>query len=86
MFQVVKASEAKTKLSELLKKVRRGKSFTITVRGEPVADLVPTNSGQQHDIYVAVESMRTFTKVEGVSASDVRDMICEGRRCKGIRL
>lgn len=33
--------EAKTKLSSLLRRVKRGESFTITVRNEPVAELRP---------------------------------------------
>ena len=38
----VGAFEAKTKLPELLRRVEEGESFTITNRGVPVADLVPT--------------------------------------------
>ncbi len=34
--------EAKTKLPELLRQVKAGKSFTITNRGEAIADLVPS--------------------------------------------
>ncbi len=33
--------EAKTKLPELLRGVQTGKRYTITLRGEAVADLVP---------------------------------------------
>ena len=32
---------AKTKLPELLRQVKTGKSFTITNRGEAIAELVP---------------------------------------------
>ena len=35
------AFEAKTHLSELLEKVRHGKTFFITKRGHPVAELRP---------------------------------------------
>ena len=37
----VSSYEAKTKLPELLRQVRNGKSFTITNRMEAIADLVP---------------------------------------------
>lgn len=33
--------EAKTHLSDLLEQVRRGRSFLITKRGQPVAELQP---------------------------------------------
>ena len=33
--------EAKTKLPELLRGVQAGKRYTITLRGEPIADLIP---------------------------------------------
>lgn len=36
--------EAKARFSELLRKVRRGQSITITYHGEPVAELRPIAS------------------------------------------
>ena len=35
------AFEAKTRLSELLENVRRGRSYRITRRGRPIAELRP---------------------------------------------
>ena len=35
------AFEAKTHLSEILERVRHGRSYVITKRGEPVAELRP---------------------------------------------
>lgn len=42
MFIEIGAFEAKSKLSQLLQQVKHGQSYTITVRGRPVADLVPS--------------------------------------------
>jgi prevent-host-death family protein len=39
------AFEAKTRLSELLEQVRRGRVFRITRRGKPVAELRPVADG-----------------------------------------
>jgi len=39
--QEVGAYEAKTNLSRLLRQIRAGKSFIITQRGKPVAELKP---------------------------------------------
>lgn len=40
--QKIGAFEAKTRLSELLEQVSRGRTFVITRRGRPVAELRPT--------------------------------------------
>jgi prevent-host-death family protein len=48
--QEVGAYEAKTHLSRLLRQTRAGKSFIITQRGKPVAELkpAPVKRGQGH--------------------------------------
>lgn len=48
------AFEAKNKFSELLDRVERGERVTITRRGKPVAELVP--SAAPHDIAQAREA------------------------------
>ena len=83
----VGAYEAKTHLPELLRKVRAGSSFTITQRGEAVADLVPT--GRQGDTLrkgaAAAGRMRQFmrrsneTVAGGVSGVDIKALIADGR-------
>jgi prevent-host-death family protein len=40
------AYDAKTRLPELLRQVKAGKRFTITNRGEAIADLVPSKAGR----------------------------------------
>ena len=79
MFQEIGAFDAKAKLSELLREVREGKRYTITVRGEPVADLVPAGSHAASDSSMAAEAMRAFPKVRGVSYKKLADWIAEGR-------
>ena len=41
MDSCIGAFEAKAQLSRLLRAVENGEQFTITVRGKPIADLVP---------------------------------------------
>lgn len=72
--------DAKAKLSELLREVQRGQRYTITVRGRPVADLVPSENADRKDAHVAVEAMRTIRKVQGVSAETVAEWISKGRQ------
>ena len=44
MLEEIGSYDAKTKLSELLRRVEAGESFTITNRGKPVADVVPSRT------------------------------------------
>ena len=39
--------EIKTNLLEILRRVRAGESFTITDRGDPVADLLPSSTASR---------------------------------------
>ena len=72
--------EAKTKLPELLRSVQRGKRYTITLRGKPVADLIPTAAGVGNDPAAAVDAMRSIRKVKGVPGSTISAWIAEGRK------
>ena len=80
MYTKVGSFDAKAKLSELLREVQAGRRYTITLRGRPVADLVPSGSAVRHDVHAAVEAMRTLPKVSGVSAATLAEWIAEGRR------
>jgi prevent-host-death family protein len=81
MFQEVGIFSAKTKLSELLHAVRdKGQRYTITIRGESVADLVPSEATKQRDVHAAVAAMRAFRKVRGVEGQEVGEWVREGRR------
>jgi len=79
MFKEIGAFDAKAKLSELLRAVRAGQRFTITVRGVPVADLVPSGSTGAADAAAAVAALRAMPKVTGVSDEDIAAWIAEGR-------
>lgn len=72
--------EAKTRLPELLRAVRKGKSFTITNRGEAVAELVPVRNPTPPNAARAVEQMKAFMGSHRVSGVDIKALIEEGRR------
>ena len=72
--------EAKTKLPELLRGVQEGTHYTITLRGKPVAELVPVGRSADAKYAQAVELMQSFKRVKGVSGQDLADWIAEGRR------
>lgn len=71
--------EAKTRLPELLRQVRTGKSFTITNRGEAIADLVPSTSAATKDKVTAAEKLKTFMLANPVRGVNIRALIEEGR-------
>lgn len=72
--------EAKAKLPELLRGVQAGKRYTITLRGEPVADLVPSEGSKQADGSAAVDAMRQFMRAAPrVDGLDLKTLINEGR-------
>lgn len=76
------AYEAKTRLPELLREVRAGRRFTITNRGEAVADLVPSVAGTSVDAAAAVDRFRAFMREHPPRSKrrvDVRALVEEGR-------
>lgn len=46
MFEEIGSYDAKTRLPEILRRVEAGESFTISNRGKPIADLVPSRTGK----------------------------------------
>jgi prevent-host-death family protein len=74
--------EAKTKLSEILRKVDQGERFTITVRGRAVASLVPvqrsTSLRSPEEIEAAYQRLRNPI-IRGISHEEIRAAIEEGR-------
>jgi prevent-host-death family protein len=47
MEKIVSAADANRKFSELLRGVRKGRSYLVTSHGEPVARIVPAGSAAQ---------------------------------------
>jgi antitoxin (DNA-binding transcriptional repressor) of toxin-antitoxin stability system len=63
--------------------VEQGESFTITVRGKPVADLVPHHAHTTMGVVAAVAALQAALqaapRIRGVSDDDVADFVGEGR-------
>ncbi len=75
------AFEAKTKFSEILRKVDQGERFTVTVRGRAVANIVPTTSEHsQAEIDAAYNRLLNFPRIQGISGDTVLEWIREGRK------
>jgi prevent-host-death family protein len=74
------AYEAKTRLPELLRAVKAGKRFTITNRGQAIADLVPSEDVERRDPQAAIEKFRKFIQANPVEGqASLRALIVEGR-------
>lgn len=80
MYSEIGSYDAKTKLPELLREVQGGHRYTITLRGKPVADLVPASHADEVHIQEAVAAMRALPRIKGVVATDLQQWIAEGRR------
>ena len=71
--------EAKTKLPELLRQVKSGKSFTITNRGEAIADLVPSAAARKKDRVEAAIQLKAFMRADPIRGVNIKKLIAEGR-------
>ena len=72
--------EAKTKLPELLRGVQSGKRYTITLRGEAVADLVPAKNNNNADTAEAVDELLAFMQArKPLGTVDLKALMDEGR-------
>lgn len=80
MHKEIGSYEAKTHLPELLRQVRKGKSFTITNRGKAVAELVPVGSRDRTRGREAASQLDAFMRGHRVAGVDVRALREEGRR------
>jgi prevent-host-death family protein len=79
---VIAASEAKAKFAELLERVQRGESFSITLHGEETARLVPSKRPSLEDIQSAIAQMKACRRVlnpAGEKRLKVKDLVNEGR-------
>ncbi len=70
---------AKTKLPEILRRVEEGESFTITNRGKPVAELIPSRSSDRLKTKSAIDNLLQLKKYK-VSDSALNELKSEGRK------
>ena len=80
-MKTVGTFEAKTHLSELLDRLSRGETITITRHGIPAAMLVPIGrTGKKLTHKEIVEGMRALRKRIKPDQMRVRETVKEGRR------
>ena len=79
MLEKVGSYDAKTKLPEILRRVESGESFTITNRGKPVADLIPSRSTDRLKAESAINNILKAKKHK-LSDSLLNELKEEGRK------
>ena len=62
MTKEIGSYEAKTKLPEILRRVEAGEAFTITKRGRPIANLLPSRSTRRMQTESAITNMMNAKK------------------------
>ncbi len=62
MLKEIGSYEAKTKLPEILRRVEAGEAFTITNRGKPIADVIPSRAGDHFKVEEAIANILKFKK------------------------
>ena len=73
------AYETKTHLADLLRQVRSGQGFTITQRGEPVADLLPAGTHARRAGMAAAQQMQRFmAEAPASEPCDIESLLNEG--------
>ena len=71
--------DAKTKLPEILRLVASGDTFTITNRGKPVADLIPSRASTQRKAESAINNILN-TKKHVISDDVLGELKASGRK------
>lgn len=71
---------AKTKLPELLRGIQAGRRYTITLRGQAIAELLPVLESKQRDTMTAVDDMLSFMRSrQPLAHVDIKVLIEDGR-------
>jgi prevent-host-death family protein len=79
MYEEIGSYDAKTRLPEILRRVEAGECFTITNRGKPVADLIPSRSGDGQRVDGAIANILKAKK-HVVSNEELSELKNQGRK------
>ena len=79
MLEEIGSYDAKTKLPEILRRVETGESFTITNRGKPIADLIPSRAKSRQKAKSAIENLLKMKKPI-IRDDDLKELRESGRR------
>ena len=74
--------DARTRLSELLDQVAKGKSILITRRGKPAAVLSPPPAGETKNVQQVIAEFKAYSnkQTRTLGRATARELIEQGRR------
>lgn len=79
-MKTIGSYEVKTKLSEILRRVQAGEAFTITNRGKPVADLLPSRVASRQKIADAIRDIKAGMSKTTISDERLKEYMEYGRK------
>lgn len=79
MHEEIGSYDAKTKLPEILRRVESGESFTITNRGKPIADLVPSHHSSRQQTKAAIANLLR-TQKRSMTDETLNELKSTGRK------
>ncbi len=79
MLEEIGSYEAKTKLPEILRRVEAGEAFTITNRGKPIADVVPSRASDKLKTATAITAILKAQKHK-LSDAELSELKAAGRK------
>ena len=79
-METIGAYEAKTHLPQLLKRVARGESITITKHGVPVATLQAPAATARRPAQEVIADLQKFRQKNSLNGISIRELLDEGRR------
>ncbi|VAW78414.1 hypothetical protein MNBD_GAMMA12-614 [hydrothermal vent metagenome] len=79
MLNEIGSYDAKTKLPEILRKVEGGQAFTITNRGKPIADLIPSKANDHARTEAAINNILKAKKHK-ISDESLAELKESGRK------
>jgi prevent-host-death family protein len=72
--------EAKTRLSDLVERAKRGERITITKRGVPAAMLVPVDQQVEISVSEAIDQLLQLRKTISLGGLTIQQLRDEGRK------
>jgi prevent-host-death family protein len=82
MNMTIPAADAKDRFAELLARTQRGEGFAITVNGQEVAKLIPSNTSRSltaREAIARIKANRIVLNPPGMPKLKIKDLVAEGR-------